>query len=111
MQDFTKTVPADARIVAIQVNQPALVRGYALNAPDGYFAYLHNFTNHTSATGGITVTVVLTRTGTATWIEPSTGRILGSTRVSAGRQTLTVPPFLIDAALKVSSSPSAKSLL
>ncbi len=38
----------------------------------------------------------------------SMGRVLATGKVSAGRQTLTVPPFLIDVALKVSSSPSAK---
>ncbi len=103
LTDFTKEVPADARITNISVNKPNLVRASALSSSSAYFAHLHAFTNHTNETPGITVTVDLRRNGRATWIEPSTGRILGSVRVSAGPQTLQVPAFLIDAALKVSN--------
>jgi len=107
LQDFTKAVDADASMINIEVNKPSSVRGFALNSRSGFFAYLHAFTNHQSKTTDITVNVNLQKSGTATWIEPATGRILVADKVSAGRQTLTVPPFLIDVALKVSDSRSA----
>ncbi|MDQ3179702.1 MAG: glycoside hydrolase family 5 protein, partial [Acidobacteriota bacterium] len=108
LQGFTKAIDANARMVNIEVNKPASVRGYALSSPTGFFAYLHAFTNHQSQTSDTTVNVNLQKPGTATWIEPASGRILATKRVPAGRQTLTVPPFLIDIALKVTDSRSAE---
>ncbi len=101
LTDFTGQVPADARIANISVSNPNLVRASALSSSSTYFAYLHAFTNHTSATSDITVTVDLRRAGTLTWIEPATGRVILTGRIPAGRQILRVPPFLIDVALKV----------
>ncbi len=108
LTDFTKEVPSDARITKIEVNKPNLVRAYGLNSSSAYFAYLHAFTNHQSQTNGISITIEPKTAGYATWIETATGRVLTTRKVSAGRQTLIMPPFLIDVALKVSSSPSAK---
>lgn len=108
LSDFTKQVKGDERIAKITVNKPDSVRAYALSSGNGYFAYLHAFTNHTSQTSDISITIESKTAGYATWIEPATGRVLTTGKVSAGRQTLPVPPFLIDVALKVSSSPSVK---
>jgi hypothetical protein len=101
LTDYTGQVPADARIANITVSNPNSVRASALSSSSGYFAYLHAYTNHTSATGGVTVTITVPQSGTATWINPSTGAVLGTQSVSAGVQTLNVPSFLIDAALKI----------
>ena len=108
LSDFTKEVAGDAKIAAISVNKPTAVRVSALSSRTGYFAYLHAFTNHQSRTNDITITIEPQLIGIATWIEPSTGRVLATAKVSAGRQTLTVPPFLTDVALKISGSSSAK---
>jgi hypothetical protein len=108
LSDFTKQVPGNVKIANIMVNKPDSVRAYALSSGNGYFAYLHAFTNHRSQTNGISITIESKTAGYATWIESSTGRVLATGKVSAGRQTLPVPPFLIDVALKVSSSPSVK---
>ncbi len=108
LSDFTKEVSTDARIAKVEVNKPDLVRGFGLNSSSGYFAFLHAFTNHQSQTNGISITIETQVAGMATWIEAATGRVLATGKVSAGRQTLTVPPFLIDVALKLSSSPSTK---
>lgn len=108
LSDFTKDVAGDAKIAAITVNKPNLVRASALTSKTGYFAYLHAFTNHQSQTSGISIIIESQSNGTATWIEPATGRILAIGKVSAGRQTLVVPAFLTDVALKVSNSPPAK---
>ncbi len=108
LSGFTKEVAVDAKTAVIAVNKPALVRASALSSKTGYFAYLHAFTNHKSQTNSISITIESQSAGTAIWIEPATGRILATGKVSAGRQTLTVPPFLIDVALKLSNAPSAK---
>ncbi len=108
LSDFTKQVPGDALIANISVNKPASVRAFALSSGNGYFAYLHAFTNHQSQTSGISIIIEPKTAGYATWIEPATGRILATGKVSAGHQTLIVPPFLIDVALRVNSSPSTK---
>ncbi len=108
LSDFTKQVPGDALIANTLVNKPASVRAFALSSRNGYFAYLHAFTNHQSQTSGTSITIELKTAGYATWIEPATGRVLATGKVLTGRQTLTVPPFLIDVALKISSSPSTK---
>jgi len=101
LTDFTKDVPQDAQIANIVVNNPSLVRAFALGSSSKYFAYIHAYTNHTTPTSGITVTINVQRAGTATWINPSTGAVLGTQSVSAGVQTLNVPSFLIDVALKI----------
>ncbi len=106
ISDFAKQVPGDAFIANPLVNKPTSVRVFALSSGNGYFAYLHAFTNHQSQTSGITITIDTKNAGYATWIEPATGRVLATGKVFVGRQTLTVPPFLIDVALKISSSPS-----
>jgi len=108
LQDFTKAVDSNARMTNIEANKPTSVRGYALTSPTGFFAYLHAFTNHQSQTSGTSITIEPKTAGYATWIEPATGRVLATGKVLTGRQTLTAPPFLIDGALKISSSPSTK---
>lgn len=47
-----------------------------LTSPTTYVAYLHAYTDHTSPTSGISVTVDLLAGGTATWISPATGTAL-----------------------------------
>lgn len=104
LQDFTRGFDPRARITTVQVNDSNRVRGYALTAPGSYTAYMHAFTNHSSATTGISVAVEPQAAGSAVWIEPASGRVLGMQAVPAGRQTLSVPAFVIDAALKISSA-------
>ena len=107
LSDFTKDVARDAKPAAAVVNKPTAARVSALGSKTGYFAYVHAFTNHQSPTSGISVMIEPQFAGYAVWIEPATGRVLDSSKIPAGRQTLTAPPFLIDVALKVSSSPRA----
>jgi len=99
-QSYIKDFPA-AQPSVITTSNPNLVRGYALSSPNIYGAYFHAYTNHTTSTSNITITIDVPKTGTATWINPSTGAVLGTQSVSAGVQTLNVPPFLIDVALKI----------
>ncbi|MEO0248604.1 MAG: hypothetical protein ABIN58_03465, partial [candidate division WOR-3 bacterium] len=39
--------------------------------------------------------------GVGTWYSPATGQVIQQTPVSVGMQTLSVPPFVVDIALKI----------
>jgi len=99
-QSYVKDFPA-AQPTIITINNPNLVRGYAVSSPNIFGAYLHAYTNHTTSTAGISVTIDVPKTGVATWINPSTGAVFGTQKVTSGVQTINAPPFIIDAALKI----------
>ena len=101
LQDFTRELESDTKPTPIIVSEPALVRGYALRSSRSYAAYLHAYTDHANPTSGIRVTVDSLVSGTATWINPSTGATLGTQPVFRGPQTLTVPSFTTDVTLKI----------
>jgi hypothetical protein len=103
LQDFTRGFDSWAAMAPARVSDPKTVRAYALTSPTTYAAYLHAFADHVNAMTGITLTIQPQAAGTATWLEPSTGRVLGTQEVGAGSQTLSVPPFIVDLALKVTS--------
>ncbi|MGH2461319.1 MAG: DUF5060 domain-containing protein, partial [Chloroflexota bacterium] len=99
LQGFTAKV--DPRVVAIPLaisNQQ--VRGWGLGSPTLVLAYLHHFTSDANAvTTNVQVTVPLA--GTATWIDPATGKVLATAPVQPGTVNLTTPPFAIDLALRI----------
>lgn len=101
LQNFTRGFDSRAMITDVKVSDSTRVRAYALRGPKGYAAYLHAYTNHTSPTKSIILTIKPQSAGTATWINPATGQILGTQRISAGSQNLTVPVFTTDIALKI----------
>ena len=106
LQDFTRGFDPRAVIAEVKVSSPERVRGYALGSPSAYGAYLHAYTDHTSPTSGISITVDSPGNGTASWIDPATGNLLSTQSVSAGSQTLNVPPFTADIALKITAQAS-----
>lgn len=109
LQDFTKGFPAGAALTGtmsgssgtLPVSDLSRVRAYGLTSPTAYAAYLHAYTNHTSPTTGITLTVAPQTAGVATWYSPATGQVLGTRNVNAGSQPLAVPAFTTDIALKI----------
>ncbi|MBI3158372.1 MAG: DUF5060 domain-containing protein [Chloroflexi bacterium] len=101
LQDFVAGLDRVLRTAQIEVSDPARVRGYALSASSVFVAYLHAYTDHTDPTTGISITVDSPLAGTATWIDPATGAEVGSASVSPGRQTLDVPAFITDIALRI----------
>jgi hypothetical protein len=101
LANFMVAIPKNAEIVTVNTNSPNSIRRFGLTSTEKYFVYLHAFTNHTTPTSNITVTINVPTTGTATWINPSTGSVLGTQSVLAGVRTLNVPSFLIDVALKI----------
>jgi hypothetical protein len=102
LQKFTRGFDARARIAPVLLSPSGAIRGYALSGPRQYAAYLHAFRDHQSATNGATLTINISRPGTATWISPATGKVLGRTVLGRpGAWTLHVPSFVTDVALKV----------
>ncbi|MBI1730983.1 DUF5060 domain-containing protein [Candidatus Acetothermia bacterium] len=101
LQDFTRGFDGKALISHIAISSPERVRGYALSGPTMYAAYLHAFTNHDSPTTGIKITINPALHGSAVWLSPETGEVFGNVQVSTGSQTLDVPPFNTDIALKI----------
>ncbi|MDE3091130.1 MAG: hypothetical protein KGJ80_17280, partial [Chloroflexota bacterium] len=101
LQDFTRGIDPRVALEDVQVSNPDLARAYALRSPTTYVAYVHNYKDHTNSTSGLRVTVNLLAGGTATWTSPTTGQVLGTQIVPAGTQTLTVPAFVTDIALKI----------
>ena len=90
-----------ARAVTAAAHGTAGLRAYALRGPHEYGLYLVDGASHSEQVTGARVVVNPARAGLATWIDPSTGRTLDSSRVKAGRQALAVPAFTTDVALKV----------
>jgi len=62
--------------------------------------YFHHFSDHDTPIQ-TTVTLPIPRSGTASWIDPTTGTTLSSAPVTAGMQTLKTPDFVVDLALKI----------
>src|SRR5207244_1039278 len=95
LQDFTRGFDKRARIAPVVLSSTGTLRGYALSGPRQYAAYLHAFRDHQSPTTGASLTIDIARPGSATWISPASGRVLG--RIVLGRPgtwTLRVPSFV-----------------
>jgi hypothetical protein len=99
--DFARGVDARAGRLEATVDVPDKVRVYALRSDTVYAAYLHAYTDHTNPTVGVKLTVEPRAAGTATWTNPATGAVLGTAAAVAGTQTLDVPSFTTDIALKI----------
>jgi hypothetical protein len=93
-----------ARVVTPSVHGRSDLRAYALRGPREYGLYLVDGASHSTQVSGATVVVSPAHAGLAVWTDPATGHTLGSRDVGAGRQTLTVPAFTTDVALKIAES-------
>jgi hypothetical protein len=101
LSSFTQGFDPKAKMATDFVVTGATLRGHALSGPADYALYLVNPTNHTMPTSGVKVTVAPQAAGHATWIDTSTGAVLGELDVPAGSQLLDVPAFTTDIALKI----------
>jgi hypothetical protein len=102
LQNFTRGFDVRARIAPVVLSPAAAIRGYALSGPRQYAAYLHAFRDHQAATNGASLMINISHPGTATWISPATGKVLGRMVLSRpGAWTLRVPSFVTDVALKI----------
>lgn len=101
LADFMRGFDPSARIAGDLKVTGSGVSGHALAGSKDYAVYLVNGTNHTTPTTAVSVTIAPRAPGTATWISPATGKTLATSDVPAGSQTLSVPDFVTDVALKI----------
>ncbi|HLE30150.1 MAG TPA: DUF5060 domain-containing protein [Anaerolineales bacterium] len=103
LQAFTAGFDPAAKPVSVVASAPEQVRAYGLRSRDAYAAYLVNFADHANPTSGLRLTADVPVTGAAIWYDPATGERLGTSFISAGQHTLTVPDFVTDIALKITA--------
>jgi hypothetical protein len=101
LQAFVQGFPPDIGPARLRVSEPARVRGYGLQSRTLFAAYLHNFSDHERPMVGLSITIDSPVTGRAIWYNPTTGAVVATTSVSLGTRALTVPPFVVDIALKI----------
>ena len=101
LEAYTRDIPTDVRPASMLVSTPGRIRGYGRRSERIFAAYLHNFANHEQPTTGVYIKIDSPLEGRAKWLDPKTGRIIGTSPVHTGRQTLQVPPFVTDIALKI----------
>jgi|GEM_PF-1059082 len=105
LQDFVARAEPGVEKLSLTPASPG-IRGYGLRSPGLVFGYFHHFSSHTEPVRS-SLTVELPRAGVATWIDPATGMQVGATAVGGGRQTLTIPAFIVDVALRLELEPEA----
>lgn len=98
LQDFTGRVDPGVQPFAFTAVDRR-VRAYGLRSSDGLYGYFHHFASRGPVAASVSVDVAAP--GTAVWIDPSTGVVLSSTSLGIGRQTLLLPTFSIDLALRL----------
>ncbi|GIX07941.1 MAG: hypothetical protein KatS3mg115_2344 [Candidatus Poribacteria bacterium] len=101
LQDFASRLDGAMRMVPVVVSNPNAVRAYGLASENRAGVYLHHFADHRSPIEGLRLTLEVPRAATAYWYDPATAKILGAFEVTKGRQSLEVPPFLVDLALLI----------
>lgn len=101
LQAFARTVPADAHRAPILTSEPQRVRAYALRSEKVLAAYMHHFADHERPIAGASIRIDSPVEGQAVWYDPATGSVVQTAHANAGVQTLQVPPFVVDIALKI----------
>ena len=104
LQTFARDVPADARPVLVSASPSARIRTYGLGSGRIFAAYLHNFSDHQRVTTGVSMRIDSPLEGQASWFDPGTGKIVGTTPIQKGPQTLQVPAFIVDVSLMIKLS-------
>ncbi len=101
MQDFAARLDRDVRMAPVHVSEHNVVRAYGLASTERAGVYLHHFADHQRAVTNLTVTLEVPKAAKGYWYSPENAAILRRIEVGAGRQTLPVPPFVVDLALLI----------
>lgn len=104
LQEFVRDIDPNAQKVTVAVSDQSRVRVYGLRSAKSFAAYLHNFSDHEKPTIGLSLVLDSPMSGVGIWYSPATGQIVQTMPVSTGMQTLGVPPFVVDIALKIQVS-------
>jgi hypothetical protein len=99
LRDFIAT--ADVDVEPITLTPPdSSIRAYGLASARMILGYFHHFTSHGEAVRS-TLVLDVPAAATVTWIDPATGNTLQALSIGSGQQTLTMPAFAVDLALRV----------
>jgi len=91
----------DVDTVMASTSTSANLRSYGLKSASHAWAYVVNATDNANPTTGGTLTLTSPIAGTATFVSPSDGGVLGTTAVTTGSNTLPLPPFVADLAVRI----------
>ncbi|MBD3421819.1 MAG: DUF5060 domain-containing protein [Chitinivibrionales bacterium] len=84
------------------------VRIYSLTGPKHYGLYIFDYSSYDKIRTGLKVTIAPQGTGSGTWANPKTGEDIDSFIITkSGAQTVTVPDFKADIALKITLQPTS----
>ncbi len=101
MQDFAYALGGGLKRVPVMVSAPSEVRAWAIANGRRAGVYLEHYKDHTSAVGGLTVTLDVPHAARGYWYAPETAAILGAFDAPKGRGTFTAPALTIDLALLI----------
>ncbi len=110
---FIMNFPTQHRNINLEISEPQKARAHCLQADDDLIVYFYHFADRPNTLSGrekdtgpvlknMTVQVpVPPDANVVIWLNPKTGSILNSFDVTPGIQSLDVPDFQIDIALRV----------
>ncbi len=103
-QQFCTGVSADV-VRYRPATTPGAVHAYGLKNGTSALVYLYNTGSQASPQSGVQLELGTPfATGSGYWYSPATGNTISTVTYSAGSDALTVPPFTVDIALKVTGS-------
>jgi hypothetical protein len=91
-------IRSDSKIMDIENAESSPMRAYGLTSSDGIALYIHHFEDHSRPLSGRTLAVDIPADGQGFWLDPATGKKIGSVKVTRGRNTLAIPDFEVDVA-------------
>lgn len=98
----------DESVKVIPNSVSANMRGYTMGSSQNIMGYFLHTNSHTTYMAGGQVTLTVPGDSMlGQWIDPKSGNILQNFMVNSGTQTLTVPDFLADMALRIRPASSA----
>lgn len=98
LSSYQAWLTADAVMAPITLS--AGLRGSGLVGKSGAWAYVLNSADHTGVTRAGRVTLRVPKAGMAVFVSPLSGAMLGSAPVTAGQNTLRLPDFVTDIAIR-----------
>lgn len=99
--DFAAGIDGLAKQVTVTAT-PWSIRSYVLAGARSINGYFINSANHGSLTSGARVTVNVPASGLqGQWIDPKSGAVLQTFSPGFGAQTLNIPSFVADVALRI----------
>lgn len=107
LRRFSSRLDAEVRPTPVTVSDPGCMRAYALVSGEVAAVYLHHFSGAVEPRRIVLEMPGKPRADTLSgeWIEPSTGRVIATFSVKAGRRTLDVPSFQTDLAMLARTTP------